>query len=159
MKRGQAAMEFLTTYGWAFVVMLIMVGAMSAFGVWSPDSLLPSKCVLETPFTCLDSKVDANGEITLLIQYLFTQRLSKVEVNISTYDCDLGTDDSYLSPDLVEKSDYLNASGDEYIRFHCTPSTTPSLDQKFEGDITLTYAQQGTGIEHTVIGNFVRRVE
>ena len=45
MKKGQAALEFLTTYGWAFLVVLVMIGALAYFGVLNPSRLLPDKCV------------------------------------------------------------------------------------------------------------------
>jgi len=40
--KGQAALEFLTTYGWAFLVILVAIGGLSYFGVfdfskYSPD--------------------------------------------------------------------------------------------------------------------------
>jgi len=31
-KKGQAALEFLMTYGWAFLVILVMIGALAYFG-------------------------------------------------------------------------------------------------------------------------------
>ena len=37
MRRGQAALEFLTTYGWAFLVILVMIGALAYFGVLDPE--------------------------------------------------------------------------------------------------------------------------
>ncbi|MBI3036442.1 hypothetical protein HYY73_01620 [Candidatus Woesearchaeota archaeon] len=42
--KGQAAMEFLMTYGWAILVVLVVIGALSYFGVLSPSTLLPEKC-------------------------------------------------------------------------------------------------------------------
>ena len=33
-KKSQAALEFLTTYAWAFLVIIIMIGALAYFGVW-----------------------------------------------------------------------------------------------------------------------------
>lgn len=36
-KKGQNAMEFLMTYGWAILVMLIAVGALAYFGVLGGD--------------------------------------------------------------------------------------------------------------------------
>lgn len=42
-KRGQAALEFLTTYAWAFLVFLIMVMALAYFGVLDPKKLVPEK--------------------------------------------------------------------------------------------------------------------
>ena len=43
-KKSQAALEFLTTYGWAFLIILIMIGALSYFGILSPSKLLPNRC-------------------------------------------------------------------------------------------------------------------
>ena len=37
MRKAQAALEFLTTYGWAFIVILIMIGALAYFGVLNPS--------------------------------------------------------------------------------------------------------------------------
>jgi len=42
--RSQAALEFLTTYGWAFLVILIMMSTLAYFGVLNPSKLLPDRC-------------------------------------------------------------------------------------------------------------------
>ena len=39
-KKSQAAMEFLMTYGWAILVVLVAIGALAYFGVLSPCSQL-----------------------------------------------------------------------------------------------------------------------
>jgi len=64
MKRGQAALEFLTTYGWAFLVILIMIGALAYFGVLNPPSLLPSRCVFSPELACLEQEIigDSGGD-------------------------------------------------------------------------------------------------
>ena len=42
--KGQAALEFLTTYGWAFLVILVMIGGLSYFGVFDFKSKMPDSC-------------------------------------------------------------------------------------------------------------------
>lgn len=42
-KKAQSALEFLTTYGWAFLVILIMIGALAYFGVLDPNRFLPEE--------------------------------------------------------------------------------------------------------------------
>ncbi|MAE13796.1 hypothetical protein CMO92_04475 [Candidatus Woesearchaeota archaeon] len=54
MKRAQAAMEFLMTYGWAILVVLAAIGALAYFGVLSPDSLLPERCTGPAGLDCLE---------------------------------------------------------------------------------------------------------
>jgi len=51
-KKGQAALEFLSTYGWAFLVVLVMIGALAYFGVLNPSSYAPDKCVGSTVISC-----------------------------------------------------------------------------------------------------------
>ena len=41
-------MEFLMTYGWAILVVLVAIGALAYFGVLSPEKFLPEKCVIAT---------------------------------------------------------------------------------------------------------------
>ena len=55
--RGQAAMEFLMTYGWAILVVLIAIGALAYFGVLNPNPFLPDRCNLPSGYNCKDFKV------------------------------------------------------------------------------------------------------
>lgn len=47
-KKGQAAMEFLMTYGWAILVVLGAITALAYFGVLSPSKFYPDSCILPT---------------------------------------------------------------------------------------------------------------
>lgn len=60
-KKSQAALEFLTTYGWAFLVILLMVGALAYFGILSPGRLLPNRCNFGAEFQCLDFNIRDGG--------------------------------------------------------------------------------------------------
>ncbi len=67
MKRGQAALEFLTTYGWAFIVILVMIGALAYFGVLNPGRALPSRCLVEAGFSCKDFIIRSDQVEILLV--------------------------------------------------------------------------------------------
>ena len=60
-RKGQAAMEFLMTYGWAILVVLAAIGALAYFGVLSPDRFLPDKCAANPPFSCTQYKAYSSG--------------------------------------------------------------------------------------------------
>ena len=60
-KKCQAALEFLTTYGWAFLVIIIMIGTLAYFGILSPGKLLPSRCNFGSEFQCIDYQISATG--------------------------------------------------------------------------------------------------
>lgn len=66
-KRGQAAMEFLMTYGWAILVVLVVIGALAYFGVLSPQKLLPDKCTLPPGLLCDDYALSKDGGVQMVI--------------------------------------------------------------------------------------------
>ena len=65
-KKSQAALEFLTTYAWAFLIILIMIGALAYFGVLNPSRLLPERCNFGAELGCDKDRVIANtaGKVT-----------------------------------------------------------------------------------------------
>lgn len=54
MKKGQAAIEFLITYGWAIMAAISVIGALAYFGLTNPSSSLPDKCLFSNAFECKD---------------------------------------------------------------------------------------------------------
>jgi len=57
-RRSQAALEFLTTYGWAFLVILIMISSLAYFGILNPSKLLPDRCNFGSEISCVDFSID-----------------------------------------------------------------------------------------------------
>lgn len=55
MKKGQAALEFMTTYGWAILTVLIGVGALMSLGLFDNTQVLSERCIAGTPFSCADN--------------------------------------------------------------------------------------------------------
>ena len=85
-KKGQAAMEFLMTYGWAILVVLAAVAALAYFGVLSPDRFLPEQCTLPSGVACLDFTVTGNSSnptFNLIIQNSAGFDMGSVAVNLS----------------------------------------------------------------------------
>ena len=52
-KRGQAALEFLMTYGWALIAILILISAIYYFGVTRPKDILPNRCLFSPEIECV----------------------------------------------------------------------------------------------------------
>jgi hypothetical protein len=70
-KKGQAALEFLMTYGWAILVVLAAIGALAYFGVLNPSNFLPDQCLGSTGFGCV-GKPDIHAGYT---QFIMTNGL------------------------------------------------------------------------------------
>lgn len=86
-KKGQSALEFLTTYGWAFLVALIMIGALAYFGILNPSRYLPERCNFGTEVDCTDFIVDASGTDTMSLRltnnFGESVKITNVEINTS----------------------------------------------------------------------------
>jgi len=59
-------MEFLMTYGWVILVILVAISALAYFGVLSPGKNLPETCIFFPGISCDDFKADSNS-VTLVI--------------------------------------------------------------------------------------------
>ena len=55
--KSQAALEFLMTYGWAILVVLVVISALAYFGVMNPQRYLPSRCVFPSGISCASAVV------------------------------------------------------------------------------------------------------
>ena len=55
-KRGQAAIEFMSTYGWAVIITTVALSALY-FMVLQPNQLIPNKCTFINEFECLDAQL------------------------------------------------------------------------------------------------------
>ena len=76
-KKGQGALEYLMTYGWALLVIVIVVAALYAMGVLNPSTYQQSRCTGFQHFTFNDQKLSTT-------QYVLDVRsggTSKVTIN------------------------------------------------------------------------------
>ncbi|MFH1409705.1 MAG: hypothetical protein ABIH34_07375 [Nanoarchaeota archaeon] len=63
MKRGQAAMEFIMTYGFAMLGVAIVIGALSVFGVTNYDRFLPANCDFPLDVSCTDEPIIEENKV------------------------------------------------------------------------------------------------
>lgn len=87
-KKAQGALEFLMTYGWAFMVILIMIGALAYFGVLSPAKFLPDRCQFGSPVVCKGEdytlRADTAGTIVANLINNFGSAIIVNSTNITT---------------------------------------------------------------------------
>jgi len=61
-KSAQAAMEFLMTYGWALLVVLIVMASLAFFGLLNPGRFLPERCEMGVGLPCLTFTAETDGD-------------------------------------------------------------------------------------------------
>jgi hypothetical protein len=81
-KKGQAAFEYLVTYGWAILAALIAIGALSYFGFVSPSNLLPNKCSFGRQMECTDYQITDEGTVKLMFRNNFGKPIQINDINM-----------------------------------------------------------------------------
>lgn len=79
-KRGQAAFEYLSTYGWAILATLSAIGALAYFGFLNPSNLLPSKCDFGKQMECVEYRILSNGTVNLILRNNFGKDIEITDV-------------------------------------------------------------------------------
>ncbi len=67
MQRAQSAMEYLMTYGWAILIIAVVLGALYSLGVFSNVSSIPNSCIPQPGFLCSNPVLSTNGIITFTV--------------------------------------------------------------------------------------------
>ena len=148
LRKSQAALEFIMTYGWAILVVLVAIGALSYFGVLSPDRFLPSKCTLQAGIACVDHKAEdfgaGNSEVSITIRNSVGYDMSNIIMRASS--C---TSASSTYP--------LLRNGEDPKSF--TASGCTFTGRKYSGQVNVTYTNAATRITRIAQGSITVRVE
>lgn len=139
-KKGQAAMEFLMTYGWAILAAIVAIAALAYFGVFSPGKLVADSITLSAPFSAKAATVS-----TTQVQIELLQNLGET-INVTTIT--VGS----CSP-LVNNSNLASGSSVVY-----TVPCTNTIDTQFRADITVKYFKTGSSLELQSTGSMTSRV-
>ena len=143
LKRGQAATEFLMTYGWTILVIMVVIGMLFSLGVF--DIKVPNDCFSPDPYTCQDVKLK-DTTLTLLISASGIDRSSDenkvvTPIKVNGVDCNVVGDG------------ILKLASDAALQVMCNlPSAIESGD-KFEGIMNLQYRKYGGNV-HSISGRF-----
>ena len=144
-KKSQAAMEFLMTYGWAILVVLVAIGALAYFGVLSPDRFLPSKCQLPAGVACTDFTLNG-GTNQLTVALRNGLGFDATGVGIYASGCTASTGNT------------LSNGQQNSFPLTCASGTLTS-GSKYNGDLNVTYTNSDTGLSHKVQGSITGRAE
>ncbi len=157
-KKGQAAMEFLMTYGWAILVVLAAIGALAYFGVLSPGNLLPERTVFKAPFGNTENAYVHMDGSNILVQIPFINNFgSSISLDVGT-DAGTGTGDCSGTPDIsaafgngtaiTDSSSIPN--GEKFtLNFTCA-ANGKSAGDKFKTELSFDYTtESGITRPHT----------
>lgn len=145
-KKAQVAMEFLMTYGWALLIILIAIGALAYYGVLNVDRFLPESCILPQGLSCTSYKATTTTTI-LVIQNGLGQDITFSSIEIVAGGC-TGT---YTAA----SGELVNGDTETYTITGCTNGNPGS---KFKSDVTVTYTDAAS-VLHSKTGELIVKVQ
>jgi uncharacterized protein (UPF0333 family) len=149
-KKAQAAMEFLMTYGWAILVVLVAIAALAYFGVLSPNKFLPERCTLPSGIACLDHKATGGSTDTIQLQVQNGMGVDLQNVTLAVTGCTAST------PPV----DIANGMQASLTVTACAGVSELTTGSKFTSEaVTLAYVNKDTQISHTKTGSLTTKVE
>ena len=139
-------MEFLMTYGWVLLVILIAVMALAYFGLLKPGDQLPETCFFFPGLGCNDFKV-TNDSVVMMVTNGMGINLENVSFTVDGVG-PCGGDTSQIADikDGVSKMFIIN----------CTQLPDPG--SAFRKDIRVAYTETN-GLDHMKIGSMDTKVE
>lgn len=140
-KRGQAALEFLTTYGWAFMVILLMIGALAYFGVLNPDRFLPQRCNVGPEFSCNEYLVSVTDGMKVKFSNNVGQTIT-VSGAVATWDKETAPGVVCTFPDAQ-----ISAADEFEILCDLNESLFPPTGNKIKVALDFTYLPAGRDYE------------
>jgi len=143
LKKGQAAMEFLMTYGWAILVVLAAIAALAYFGVLSPEKFLPQKCILVPGIVCQQHKVEPT-KVTLVITQSLGRTITVTNINVN------GCTSAYTQDMQTDQTHTFEVGG---------ACSNGPVKEKFKGDVTIDYIDKEYNITKTAHGSINSQVE
>jgi hypothetical protein len=85
MKKAQSAMEYLMTYGWAILIVIIVAAALYALGIFNPATYTGR---IPTGFTTLGAPTDwdleADGDFSIILNNRLASQIEVQSITINT---------------------------------------------------------------------------
>ncbi len=149
-KRAQAATEFLITYGWAILILILAVTALAGLNIF--NIITPNVCTVSAPFSCKDSVFREGGfEIRLNNNGAAKAQIVENKTKIKNSICE------YVSVSGNSINDLNLKAGDNIIRCYSN-STNLNIKENVNAESQISYVSQGS-INHNINININGRVE
>jgi YD repeat-containing protein len=152
-RKAQAAMEFLMTYGWAILVVLVAIGALAYFGVLNPGKFLPSSCTIGPGLACGEFKVTNTAANNTIINVR-----NGMGKNIEGITMTLNQASNNACTGVVVPTNITDGAQDAF-EFTCSDASGANVGDRFKATLTFTYTAAGETMSHTMTGDITTKVE
>ena len=158
--KGQSAMEYLITYGWAILIIAIALGVLFELGLFNPSSFVSTSCIFPADFSCIYSSLSSSGALTINMQ-----QSTSSPINITAIGCNSNDSLSHMvsfpSGVYVQIGSNVTITGNSTANLECWSNDTVFTGKPgsiFHGYVMINYTNVQTGFPHTISGTVLEKV-
>lgn len=145
-KRGQSALDYISTYGWALLTISAVLGALYLFMDFKqPDNYISDTCSfgIGDSFYCVDAVITSS---TRIVNMSLRNTLG-TELNVTQVIC------SYKDFRNVTVNNVNNIQPGDLFNVYCDMKDNPiNFNKKAKVDVTLIYYKKGSTYPFSVDG-------
>jgi hypothetical protein len=138
MRKGQSALEYLVTYGWAILAIVIVAAILWYFGVFNPSRFTSShQCGGFADFQCIDYNASTSaGTASIILGNKLGTQLNVTSVTIG------------ISSNCLTASQLIGAN--QQASASCTGIGNPQSGNTY--NVTVVFTSTQSGLTHTDTG-------
>ena len=151
--RAQSAMEYLMTYGWAMLIIAVVLSALYVLGLFSPNTYVSSQCIFPAQLSCISSSLTTTGLLSINLEQAFTS-----PINVTAIGCNTNATIAYMTNEKTQIAIGGNAT---FTGIQCYTGSVPysnKLGSLYTGYIILNYTNTQTGFPQTAIATLLQKV-
>ncbi len=135
MVKSQSAMEYLMTYGWAILIVAVVLGALYSLGIFNGANFLGGTCIAAPGYLCSNPLLATDGTLSLTYGY------QGPNVTVVGFACTNTTaaPASFTSWGLSN----LEPGQEENISVSCPLSSSATIGTSYSGYLWVEYDQAG----------------
>jgi len=177
MRKGQTAMEYLMTYGWAILIIMVVLAVLFYLGVLNPSGMTPSQCTFPPGFTCVTNKLKTNGFLYLIVGQGTGKNIRIMGINCTqntslTFPTDgrilwtspnnitvaSGSQVTLANPGATDftNTTTCNLANGSPVATTLSPMPIGSI---YNGRVYINYTEIDTGLTRVIVGTYTAKYE
>ena len=148
--KAQSAIEYLTTYGWAILIIAIMMGVLVSSGILNQKP--PQLCAINNNFICNRVSINTTGIISMNIT-----QLTGTTINITGIGC--ASNLNYTHTKKFVPQINMNTGTNITESISCYLNNTifsGKVGSVYSGYLIINYTNLKSNLNHVVVGKIVQ---
>jgi YVTN family beta-propeller protein len=133
--KSQSAMEYLMTYGWAILIVAVVLGALYSLGIFNGANFLGGTCIAAPGYLCTNPLLSTSGKLS------FTYGYQGSNVTMVGFACTNTT--AAPSSFAASGASDLEPGQEESVSVTCPLSSSATIGTQYSGYLWVEYDQAG----------------